>query len=147
MWFARHGLVDRVTTATRGDLDRTRAVREAIRSLLRANNGEPLDREAIDVLNDASSRIRLTPHFDAAGRVELTGSGSGLDGALGTIVAVVLGAMADGSWSRLKVCREDTCQWAFYDHSRNRSGQWCVMAVCGNRNKARSFRARRSEGT
>ena len=47
-------------------------------------------------------------------------------------------SVADGTWSRLKACREDDCHWAFYDRSRNRSGQWCVMAVCGNRNKARA---------
>ncbi|MGZ6979737.1 MAG: CGNR zinc finger domain-containing protein, partial [Acidimicrobiia bacterium] len=45
-----------------------------------------------------------------------------------------------------KACRHDECQWAFYDRSRNRSGQWCVMAVCGNRNKARSYRERQRDG-
>jgi predicted RNA-binding Zn ribbon-like protein len=50
--------------------------------------------------------------------------------------------MADGSWSRLKACRSDTCQWAFIDNARNRSRQWCDMAVCGNREKARRFRSR-----
>ncbi|WP_245775276.1 CGNR zinc finger domain-containing protein [Nonomuraea wenchangensis] len=27
----------------------------------------------------------------------------------------------------------DRCQWAFYDHSRSRTGRWCSMRVCGNR--------------
>jgi predicted RNA-binding Zn ribbon-like protein len=48
--------------------------------------------------------------------------------------------MADGSWQRLKACKSDTCRWAFIDHARNRSRQWCDMAVCGNREKARTFR-------
>jgi len=43
----------------------------------------------------------------------------------------------DGTWARLKVCAEDACMWAFYDRSKNRSGNWCSMAVCGNRMKAR----------
>ena len=86
--------------------------------------------------------MQLQPTFDASGRVELRAAGSGVDAGFGAIVAVVLAAMADDTWSRLKACREDSCHWAFYDHSRNRSGQWCVMAVCGNRNKARAFRAR-----
>jgi predicted RNA-binding Zn ribbon-like protein len=44
---------------------------------------------------------------------------------------------------RLKVCPADDCQSAFYDTSRNRSAVWCDMAVCGNRQKVRTFRARR----
>ena len=98
------------------------------------------------MLNAGARRIRLEPRFDVAGHVTVARGGRGVDGALAQIVAVVLGAMADGTWARLKVCRADTCGWAFYDHSRNRSGQWCVMAECGNRNKARTFRARRRAG-
>jgi len=52
-------------------------------------------------------------------------------------------AIADGSWARLKVCRSDSCRWAFYDASKNRSGAWCTMAVCGNRNKVRAYQRRR----
>jgi predicted RNA-binding Zn ribbon-like protein len=47
-----------------------------------------------------------------------------------------------GRWSRVKLCASETCRWAFVDESRNRSRTWCSMAVCGNRAKARSFRAR-----
>ena len=50
---------------------------------------------------------------------------------------------ATGRWQRLKVCAEHSCRYAFYDSSRNRSGSWCTMAVCGNRAKARSYRERR----
>ena len=45
-------------------------------------------------------------------------------------------------WKRLKGCRDENCRVAFYDKSRNRSRAWCSMEVCGNREKARSFRAR-----
>jgi predicted RNA-binding Zn ribbon-like protein len=50
--------------------------------------------------------------------------------------------MAEGTWERLKVCPAHDCLWAFYDSSRNRSGHWCSMKVCGNRAKARSYRER-----
>jgi predicted RNA-binding Zn ribbon-like protein len=59
--------------------------------------------------------------------------------------AVLLAAvrLADaGVWPRVKLCGETTCRWAFLDESRNRSRAWCSMATCGNRAKARSFRAR-----
>ena len=51
--------------------------------------------------------------------------------------------MENDTWPRLKACRDDTCQWAFYDHSKNRSGHWCSMEVCGSRHKARQYRERR----
>jgi predicted RNA-binding Zn ribbon-like protein len=65
-----------------------------------------------------------------------------VDGALGALLGTVAAAMADGTWSRLKACRADNCHWAFYDHTRNRSGVWCDMAVCGNRAKVRAYRHR-----
>jgi predicted RNA-binding Zn ribbon-like protein len=67
-------------------------------------------------------------------------------GSLGRLIAIMVEAMADGTWSRLKACSAETCQWLFYDTSKNRSGHWCSMRVCGNRAKARQFRARRRTG-
>jgi predicted RNA-binding Zn ribbon-like protein len=67
----------------------------------------------------------------------------GVPGALARLLAIVHAAMAEGTWARLKACPAHDCLWAFYDRSRNRSGHWCSMAVCGNRAKARNFRQRR----
>src|SRR5207237_71821 len=52
--------------------------------------------------------------------------------------------LADGTWARIKACRNDRCQKAFYDTSKNRSGAWCSMAGCGSRLKARAYRHRRT---
>jgi len=60
------------------------------------------------------------------------------------VLAAVGEAMSDGTWRRLKACRSDTCRFAFIDNARNQSRQWCSMQVCGNREKARAFRARRA---
>jgi predicted RNA-binding Zn ribbon-like protein len=52
------------------------------------------------------------------------------------------------TWSglgRIKLCRADDCGWLFVDSSRNRSRRWCDMSDCGNRAKARRFRARQRE--
>ena len=78
----------------------------------------------------------------ACRRSRSTAWADGVDGALGRLLAIVAAAQADGTWERLKACPWDTCRWAFYDHSRNRSGVWCSMAVCGNRAKVQAFRAR-----
>jgi predicted RNA-binding Zn ribbon-like protein len=64
--------------------------------------------------------------------------------ALDAVVAVALNAMLDGTWGRLKACRN--CHWSFYDRSPNRSGTWCSMQLCGNRTKTRAYRRRKTTG-
>jgi predicted RNA-binding Zn ribbon-like protein len=130
-WFREHGL------AGRAELEDARRLRAALQQLLRANNdGEPPD-DAIAAVDEAARALRLG--LDRGG-VRIEG-----DGPLGRILAVAFGAMLDGSWSRLKTCRQ--CGWAFYDYSRNRSGSWCSMQICGNRLKTRAYRRRkRSSG-
>jgi predicted RNA-binding Zn ribbon-like protein len=141
-WLRDHDLLGEREHVSPADRRRVIETREALRALLLGNNGVPLPRAAVNALNAVAQHIPLTARFDRAGTIGVAGTTRGVDGALGRLLAIVLGAVADGTWSRLKVCREDECQWAFYDRSRNRSGQWCVMAVCGNRNKARSYRER-----
>jgi predicted RNA-binding Zn ribbon-like protein len=60
---------------------------------------------------------------------------------------VISAAQLNGTWARLKACRNDDCLWAFYDRSRNHGGTWCDMASCGNRLKNRDFAARRRSQT
>jgi predicted RNA-binding Zn ribbon-like protein len=84
--------------------------------------------------------------FDASGEAGLTPRARGFAGALAALLVPVASASADGTWARVKACRADDCQWAFYDRSRNRSGAWCEMSVCGNREKVRSYRSRAHRG-
>lgn len=141
-WLEERGLIGGVEPVTDADLGRTLDFREALRELLLANGGEPIDPPALDVVNAVASGARLTVRFLHGGGAELEPAAGGIDGALGRIVSIVFGALLDGSWARLKSCRNETCQWAFYDRSKNRSGVWCAMSACGNRMKARAFRKR-----
>jgi predicted RNA-binding Zn ribbon-like protein len=139
---AEHGLDGGEASA--GDVARAIELREALRLLLMANNGHQLDRNAAGVVEHAARAAQLGMRLDEGGTASLVPYAPGMDGALGGIVAIAYAAMADGSWRRLKACRRDVCQWAFYDHSRNRSGAWCAMAICGNRTKTRGYRSRRA---
>jgi predicted RNA-binding Zn ribbon-like protein len=78
----------------------------------------------------------------ASGRLELEPLGAGIAAPLGRLLAIVVEAQAAGTWARLKACPAEDCHWAFFDASRNRSRTWCSMQVCGNRAKARAYRAR-----
>jgi len=142
-WFAAIDLLDEDgAAADEQDLERALALREGIRALLLANNGEEIEAVRIRELNRATESVCLTVRFDDDGRATLRPQSPGVSAALGRILAVVVRAIDEGSWARLKVCPNDACQWAFFDRSKNRSGKWCTMEVCGNRMKARAFRQR-----
>lgn len=49
-------------------------------------------------------------------------------------------------FSRVRVCAADGCGWAFVDTSKNGKRRWCSMQLCGNREKARRFKAKEEEG-
>ena len=123
------------------ELRRARELRRALRALLLANTGAELDPSAIDVQNRAARRAPSSLRFRADG-AEPVPAAKGLDGAVARLRAVVAQAMRDGTWVRLKACPYPTCEWAFYDRSRNHSSRWCTMSECGNRAKARAFRER-----
>jgi predicted RNA-binding Zn ribbon-like protein len=144
-WLRSRDLLDDAARATRADLDRAHALREALRELAAAHNDLPADAEAAaEEVNRAAARARLAPRLVAAGASQLVPEGSGVDAALGRIVAAVHEAVDDGSWTRLKACERGRCRWVFYDASRNRSGRWCSMAVCGSREKSqRAYRRSR----
>src|SRR3954447_10429585 len=124
------------------DLRRALEVREALRDVMGANNGEPLNPDAVDLLNKTAARAKVVAAFDDHASWRIEPASHGVDGVLGEMLATVFRAMSDGSWARLKACGNPDCRWAFYDSSKNRSGRWCEMASCGNRMKARAFRER-----
>jgi len=123
---------------------RARALREAIREILisHTEGAEPPPHACV-TLDQAAMKARLALRFDDRGAAKLEPAAGGVDGALGRLLGVIQLALADGTWARLKACREQSCEWAFYDHTKNQSGAWCTMEVCGNRAKARAYRKRR----
>jgi predicted RNA-binding Zn ribbon-like protein len=145
-WMGERGLIDPATAVSDDDLAHAREVREAIRRLLLENNGESVSPGAPDVLTRAAERAGLAPAF-GHGEARLLPRAGGVPGAIGRLLAIVAEAMAEGTWSRLKACSSHTCEWAFYDHARNRSRRWCEMSICGNRMKARAYRRRQAEAT
>ena len=148
-WLAEHALLDAppaAVRATAGDLQRAVELREALRDHLLSHHGEPLPADAARTLDEASRRARLTVRFTGPDETAIEPQADGVDGGVGRLLAIVARAIDDGTWQRLKACPAETCQWAFYDASRNRSAVWCDMRVCGNRAKVRGFRERTRDG-
>ena len=129
-WFAANGVP--VASARPADLRRARRLREELRQLIATGKG-------VASLEEAARRAKLQLSFAPP---RLVPSTAGVDGALGTLAAGVYEAMRDGSWERLKTCRN--CGWAFWDASKNRSAVWCSMQLCGSRLKVRRYRSRKS---
>ena len=141
-WLAEHRLPGPRKDLTEEDRERLSAVREALRELLLANNaGEPPPPEALAELNRQSSEAAIGLHFDVDGSALITQC-EGVDSTIARVLAIAHESMHEGTWGRLKVCRADDCQWAFYDRSRTHSATWCEMEECGNRAKARAYRER-----
>jgi predicted RNA-binding Zn ribbon-like protein len=141
-WLAQNKL-DSGESPSPADVARAIDFREALRSLLLANNGVEPDNDAAERLNVALDGAASEVRFKE-GSAEIVPTCGGLDAALATMALIVHDAMLGGEWSRLKVCPADDCRWAFYDRSRNRSRTWCQMGDCGNRAKVRAFRSRKT---
>jgi predicted RNA-binding Zn ribbon-like protein len=141
-WLSGRGLLDSDATVGQADLRRALEVREGLRALAFANNGVHTREPELRVLEEivAPIDVRVSgdgPVFEQARRDRV-------DGAVGLLLAIVAESMLEGSWARMKACPGRHCGWVFYDRSRNGTGRWCSMVVCGGREKARSYYRRRT---
>ena len=131
-----------------GESERRRLVslREALRGLLLIHNGAAEPGPDAEDLNGLVTSASLGVRFGADGRpaLEPAAGDSPAERVVARLLAEVIWAEAEGKWERLKACRNEGCRWAFYDASKNRSGRWCNMDVCGARHKMRAYRERKS---
>jgi predicted RNA-binding Zn ribbon-like protein len=134
-WLWEHGLIRPSTEVDPADAGRVVAAREALRA-------HAAGHVELAALNQAASGAGVEVRFGPAGP-EFVSHDRDVAGALGLLLALVARAMLDGSWQRLKVCPGEDCGWMFYDNSRNQSGRWCSMSVCGGREKAKAHYRRR----
>ena len=140
----RIGVLDRGEAASvdSSDLRLGLEAREALRALALANNGVAIAPGALAPLERLARAAHYTVTFGDDARAYLVPTAPGVDGALGRLVAVVQETMTDGTWWRLKGCPREVCHWLFYDRSKNGSGKWCAMSVCGNRTNTKLYRRR-----
>jgi hypothetical protein len=121
-WLADRGLADGAADAG------------AVRTALRAAVGDPVDASA----EPADAAVPVTVELSAGGTPRLAAAD-----VAGAVLAAASRLAVLGQWERVKICPADDCRWAFYDRSRNHSRTWCSMQVCGNREKARTWRSAR----
>jgi hypothetical protein len=138
-WLVARGLLARDDTVGVQDLELALKVRDALRVAASANSGPVLGGSAGVSFEDLPLVVRL----GGDSKPELASAEGGVKGALGSIVADVAVATSKGTWARMKICAAEDCRWAYYDHSKSRTGRWCAMETCGNRHKTRKYRQKR----
>ena len=152
-WLAGHGLLpDGVAEVSEADRRRLISFREGLRRVLVVHNAGAEVREGevaaiFEEPDDLAGGALLRVSFDPSGEPRLSpagGKGYEVDKAMASMLAAVVRSAVDGTWGRLKACRNEGCKWAFYDSAKNRSGTWCLMDACGARHKMRAYRERRS---
>jgi predicted RNA-binding Zn ribbon-like protein len=138
-WFADRGLSP-PGGGWRG-LRRAHELREALRALVIANRDDAQPPEsALRIVNEVAVGLNAT--LNPEGEISFVVRPRRADDDLAQLVRIVFASIADGSWRRLKACRN--CRWAFFDYSRNRTAHWCSMSLCGNRQKTRRYRSKRA---
>ena len=110
-------------------LEELRAFRDDLRGLTRGEAG-----------GSWSGAAALELGVD--GPVELKPGGAGAAYVISQVLSLVFEAQRADTWRRLKTCRNERCQVAFYDRSRNNSGAWHNVKTCGNQANLRAHRER-----
>lgn len=124
-----------------------RELREAAAEILYAT---------VDDRTPAASQIKTLDRLfkEAAGRQSLVWSGShlrweweasdcGPELPLWILSLSIARLLVSDDMQRLRVCENPECRWLFLDTSKNHTRRWCDMKICGNRMKARRFKAQR----
>lgn len=139
-WLTRAGIVDASPRADASDLAAAIEVREALFAVLQAATaGDALPRRELRVVNTAAQHPPITVRLTESGTLTRTGS---VTAALSTIARAAVELLGGDDLARVRWCADDSCTHPFLDRSRAGQRRWCGMAGCGDRAKARAYRAR-----
>ena len=93
---------------------------------------------------DAVVDVPLSIVSTADGALRMQPAGAGMGWFRSAVWGGILEAQQADTLRRLKLCRNELCDSAFYDRSKNNSGVWHDVHVCGNAANLRASRARRA---
>lgn len=135
-WSAGTGQVGPDVTLTDHDLVRLRQLRSSLHQLRSHDPDQTAPAPEIEIRGTVD--LILT----ADGMSAVPNGKSGAARAQAVILAECFQAQIEGTWSRLKVCKNPKCDVAFYDRSKNASAVWHDVRICGNAINLRASRAR-----
>lgn len=132
-WTLEHG-----GTGTLREVGLVREVREALQGVVRGDAGPqslaPFLRDVSQVPTITSGTLQWQLHAPD-------------DGLLAARAVIAWSELEQTRPGRLRPCGNPDCRLFLVDHSHGNRAQWCSMAVCGNRMKARRHYDRKREAT
>jgi predicted RNA-binding Zn ribbon-like protein len=137
-WLVGTGLVDRRAQATEAELALARRLRDGLHRALELNHDGV--HEPVPGLDEALAELPVALVWNGTAPVVSTAA-TGVVGGLARVAVAAHESVSSRDWERLKICAFDECEWAYFDHSKNRSRAYCEYG-CGNKIKTRAYRAR-----
>ncbi len=126
-------------------IDAVRELREAAARVLYATlEGNTPQASSIKLLDRYFREARESQHLLWAGgklKWELARSPAPPELPLWMLSLSVADLMTSEQMHKLRECGNAECRWLFLDTSKNHTRRWCDMKICGNRMKARRFKA------
>jgi predicted RNA-binding Zn ribbon-like protein len=126
-------------------LEQVRALREALADLLYSGLDEH-DVSSASVrtlekfLHEARAQTRLTRHGTRL-QWDWDGAESKAEFPLWVLTRAASRLMLSENVEKVRACGNPDCRWLFLDTSKNHTRRWCDMKICGNRMKARRYKA------
>jgi predicted RNA-binding Zn ribbon-like protein len=145
-WLVAAGLADNRVRPGERDLQATRELREAIDRVLRAvAEGSRPTQADVKLLNEYANAAHLPApqlRFDSEGRPALKTRRpeKPIDAILAALAVDAINLAVE--LPVIRICAAHDCGLRFLDSSPKRNRQWCSMARCGNRAKARNHYAK-----
>ncbi|MEQ0561692.1 CGNR zinc finger domain-containing protein [Amycolatopsis sp. NEAU-NG30] len=141
-WLSLAGFTTGPVPVTAGNVLAAKALREAIDRVL-LPHGEPSEMD-VELVNNAAAAAPAPPPrlvlADGVLRREVPAPKDPVAAAFAALAADAIDlATSDAA---VRICAADDCGLRFCDASPRRNRQWCSMARCGNRAKARAHYAR-----
>jgi predicted RNA-binding Zn ribbon-like protein len=118
-----------------------RALQARVQGLVIAESDVELINEAARAENRAAAQLRV--RSDGSAAVWRPQPEDPVRAALAAVAVDAIELLATEAFPRIAICAFHLCGIRFLDASPTRNRQWCSMARCGNRAKARQHYARR----
>ncbi len=141
-WIVDAGLIDVAPPVRSVDLERARALREAVFRLVTAliEGGVP-DRADRTLVNAAAAAPPPVLRLDDDGLHRVGDTNA----VLAALARDCLDLHASPDRASLRWCDDQTCTRPFIDRSRGQRRRWCGMKGCGDRAKSAAYRRRRRQ--
>lgn len=126
-------------------LEQVRALREVLADLIYAGlDGVDASSTSMQTLEkflrEARAQARLVRNGTRL-QWDWAGAESKAEFPLWLLTRAASRLMLSENVEKVRACANPECRWLFLDTSKNHTRRWCDMKLCGNRMKARRFKA------